>query len=35
MTGHAYRRVRNGNPMPGVFEVSRAVAIRTAVDDIC
>jgi uncharacterized protein DUF5615 len=35
MTGHAYRRVRNGDPMPGVFEVSRAVAIRTAVDDIC
>ncbi len=34
ITTHAYRRVRKGEPMPGVFEVSRSVSVRTAVDDI-
>ena len=34
ITAFAYRRVRNGDPMPGVFEVSRSVAIRTAIEDI-
>jgi hypothetical protein len=34
MTASAYRRVRNGDRMPGVFEVSRAVAVRSAVDGI-
>ena len=34
ITAHAYRRVMKGNPMPGVFEVSRNVSMRAAVDDI-
>jgi len=34
MTAHAYRRVMKGEPMPGVFEVSRTVSIPTTVDDI-
>ena len=34
ITDYAYRRVRRGDRMPGVFEVSRGVEIRTAVDDI-
>lgn len=34
MTAYAHRRVRNGDRMPGVFEVSRALAIHTAVDDM-
>lgn len=34
LTGHAYRRVMKGDRMPGVFEVSRRVPIRSAVDDI-
>ena len=34
ITAHAYRRVMKGYRMPGVFGVSRAVAIRAAVEDI-
>jgi hypothetical protein len=34
ITAHAYQRVVNGELMPGVFEVSRDVPIRVAVDDI-
>jgi hypothetical protein len=34
ITAHAYRRVMRGDRMPGVFEVSRAVAIRAAVEDV-
>ena len=34
ITAHAYRRVMKGDAMPGVFEVSRHVTIRSAVDDI-
>lgn len=34
MTALAYRRVVDGRRMPGVFEVSRAVTIRTAIDDL-
>jgi hypothetical protein len=34
VTAHAYRRIMNGQPMPGVFEVSRSVRVRAAVDDI-
>ena len=34
ITGYAYDRVRNGERMPGVFEVSRDVPIRVAVEDI-
>ena len=34
MTRHAYERVRAGQPMPGVFEVSRLVAISQAIEDI-
>ena len=34
MTRYAYERVRAGQPMPGVFEVSRAVPIGRAIKDI-
>jgi hypothetical protein len=34
ITAFAYERVRAGKPMPGVFEVGRAVALRAAIDDI-
>jgi hypothetical protein len=34
MTGYAYERVRAGQPMPGIFEVSRAVPIGRAIEDI-
>ena len=34
MTHYAYERVKAGRPMPGVFEVSRAVPIGIAIEDI-
>lgn len=34
MTRHAYDRVRQGKPMPGVFEVARHVPIRVAIEEI-
>jgi hypothetical protein len=34
ITRYAYDRVRAGKSMPGVFEVSRNVAIRVAIEDI-
>ena len=34
ITAHAYRRVMKGEPMPGVFEVSCDLWLRTAVADI-
>lgn len=34
ITRFAYDRVRAGKSMPGVFEVSRNVAIRVAIEDI-
>jgi hypothetical protein len=34
ITAYAYDRVRKGDCMPGVFEVSRDVPILVAVDDI-
>lgn len=34
ITAHAYDRVRNGGSMPGVFEVSRGIPIRIAIEDI-
>ena len=34
ITAFAYERVRAGKPMPGVFEVARTVALRSAIDDI-
>ena len=34
ITAHAYRRVMKGERMPGVFEISRHVPIRSAVEDI-
>jgi hypothetical protein len=34
MTRYAYERVREGKPMPGVFEVSRAVPIGVAIEEI-
>lgn len=34
MTAYAYERVRSGQNMPGVFEISRDVPIRIAIEDI-
>ena len=34
ITAFAYRRLMKGDRMPGVFEVSRSVSIRTAIEDI-
>ena len=34
MTRYAYERVRAGRPMPGVCEVSRAIPVGTAVEEI-
>ena len=34
MTKYAYERVRAGQPMPGVFEVNRAVPIGRAIEDL-
>jgi hypothetical protein len=34
ITAYAYDRVRKGDPMPGVFEVSRDVPILVGVEDI-
>lgn len=34
MTRHAYERVRAGQPMPGVFEVSRETPLGQAIEDL-
>jgi hypothetical protein len=34
MTRFAYNRVREGRPMPGVFEVSRKVSLSVAIEEI-
>ena len=34
MTRYAYDRVRNGQPMPGVFEVGRHVPVGIAIEEI-
>ena len=34
ITRYAYERVRQGLPMPGVFEVGRSVSVGRAVEDI-
>jgi hypothetical protein len=34
MTRYAYDRVKEGKAMPGVFEVSRAVPVGVAIDEI-
>ncbi len=34
MTRYAYERVRAGEPMPGIFEVSRSVPIGLAIEEI-
>ena len=34
ITRYAYERVQAGQPMPGVFEVSRAVPVGRAIEDI-
>jgi len=34
ITAFAYQRVRNGEPMPGVFELSRELPLRSAIEDI-
>jgi hypothetical protein len=34
ITHYAYERVREGKPMPGVFEVSRGLPIGRVIDDL-
>ena len=34
MTRYAYERVQAGQPMPGIFEISRALPIGRAIEDI-
>lgn len=34
ITVHAHRRVCEGKQMPGVFEVSRSVPVKVAIEDI-
>ena len=34
ITAFAYKRVRNGAPMPGVFELSREVPLSIAIEDV-
>jgi hypothetical protein len=34
MTHYAWQRVEAGEPMPGVFEVSRAIPVSRAIEDI-
>ncbi len=34
MTKYAYARMATGQPMPGMIEVSRAVPVGTAIDDL-
>lgn len=34
LTRYAYDRVQAGHPMPGVFEVSRRVPLRQAIEDL-
>ncbi len=34
ITHYAYERVREGKPMPGVFEISRDLQIGRAIDDL-
>lgn len=34
LTAHAYARVTAGQPMPGVIEVSRSLAIASVIEDL-
>lgn len=34
ITRYAYERAARGEPMPGVFEVSRSVALHAAIEDV-
>lgn len=34
ITRYAYERVRDGKPMPGVFEVGRGVPVSRAIEDV-
>lgn len=34
MTRHAYERVRDGKPMPGLFAVGRGVPVGVAIEEI-
>jgi len=34
ITRYAYERVKDGKPMPGVFEAARSVPIGRAIDDL-
>ncbi len=34
ITKYAYDRIRAGQPMPGVFEINRQIAVGLAIDDL-
>ncbi len=34
ITKYAYDRIRTGQPMPGVFEINRQIAIGTVIEDL-
>jgi hypothetical protein len=34
ITKYAYDRIRAGQPMPGVFEINRQIAVRLVIDDL-
>lgn len=34
ITHHAYERVREGKPMPGIFEVSRSLPVGAVIEGI-
>lgn len=34
MTAHAYQRIKDGEPMPGLFAVPRGVPVGTAIEDL-
>jgi hypothetical protein len=34
VTAYAYRRTSRGEPMPGVFEVSRSVPVSVVIEDV-
>ena len=34
MTAHAYQRIKDGVPMPGLFAVPRDVPVGTAIEDL-
>ena len=34
ITSHAYQRLRSGQPMPGVFQVTQTLSVAQAIDEL-